>query len=127
VPGGGLSPDHQRWIPPKCAGFFLPVKVLSRVFRGKFVEALRDAYDRYDLDLAGATAPLHDPAQWHASRTLLATPSTTAGSSLGGTPIVTEPVTRATWACPRCGAAMILGPILSALDLATFTLGFDSS
>ena len=46
VPAGGLSPDHQRWIHPKYAGFFLPVKVLSRVFRGKFVEALRRAYDR---------------------------------------------------------------------------------
>jgi hypothetical protein len=32
-----------------------------------------------------------------------------------------------TWACPRCGAAMILGPILSALQLTTITLGFDTS
>ena len=50
----------------KYADFFLPVKVLSRVFRGKFVEALRRAYDRNELDLAGATEPLRDPAQWHA-------------------------------------------------------------
>jgi hypothetical protein len=35
--------------------------------------------------------------------------------------------TAATWACPRCGAAMIVGPILSALHLATITLGFDTS
>ena len=66
VPAGGLSPDHQRWIHPKYAGFFLPVKVLSRVFRGKFVEALRRAYDRDELDLAGGTEHLRDPAQWHA-------------------------------------------------------------
>ena len=66
VPAGGLSPDHQRWIRPKHAGFFLPVKVLSRVFRGKFVEALRRAYTRGELDLAGATASLRDPAQWNA-------------------------------------------------------------
>ena len=66
VPAGGLSPDHQRWIRPKYAGFFLPVKVLSRVFRGKFVAALRRAYARGDLDLAGATERLRDPAQWHA-------------------------------------------------------------
>ena len=66
VPAGGLSPDHQRWIRPKYAGFFLPVKVLSRVFRGKFVEALRRAYDRDELDLAGGTEHLRDPAQWHA-------------------------------------------------------------
>ena len=41
---------------------------------------------------------------------------------------VTEaPTTVDTWACPRCGAAMILGPILSAFQLATITLGFDTS
>ena len=66
VPAGGFSPDHQRWIPPKYAGFFLPVKVLSRVFRGKFVEALRCAYTRDELDLAGATATLRDPIRWQA-------------------------------------------------------------
>jgi predicted RNA-binding Zn-ribbon protein involved in translation (DUF1610 family) len=66
VPAGGFSPDRQRWIRPKYQGFFLPVKVLSRVFRGKFVDALRRAYTRDQLDLAGATAPLRDPARWHA-------------------------------------------------------------
>ena len=65
VPAGGLSPDHQYWIRSKCAGFFLPIKVLSRVFRGKFVAALRRAFVRGDLDLAGATERLRDPAQWH--------------------------------------------------------------
>jgi hypothetical protein len=40
VPAGGLSPDHCRWI-PAADNFFLPVKVLSRVFRGKFVAGLR--------------------------------------------------------------------------------------
>ena len=64
VPSGGLSPDHQRWIRPKCAGFFLPVKVLSRVFRGKFVAALRRAYTRGELDLTGATQALQDPVRW---------------------------------------------------------------
>ena len=66
VPAGGLSPDHRRWIRPKYTGFFLPVTVLSRVFRGKFVEALRRAYTRGELDRAGATASLRDPAHWHA-------------------------------------------------------------
>jgi len=237
VPSGGLSPDHQHWIYPECAGFFLPVKVLSRVFRGKFVEALRRAYTREELDLSGGTEHLRDRDQWHAfvdalfetdwvvyakpafggasavlrylgrythrvaisnhrllafdgdrvtfqwkdyahgdqrramtlsameflrrfvqhilprgfvrirqsgflantcrvarvalARTLLATPSTAAPSTDATptpTPRVTaETVTRATWACPRCGAAMIVGPILSALHLATVTLGFDTS
>ena len=66
VPTGGFSPDRQRWIRPKYAGFFLPVKVLSRVFRGKFVHALRRAYVRDELDLAGATATLRAPAAWRA-------------------------------------------------------------
>ncbi|MCP4200697.1 MAG: IS91 family transposase [bacterium] len=37
APGGGLSPDRQRWIASR-RDFFLPVKVLSRVFRGKFLD-----------------------------------------------------------------------------------------
>ena len=231
VPAGGLSPDHQRWIHPKYAGFFLPVKVLSRVFRGKFVEALRRAYDQNELDLAGGREHLRDPAAWrtfvdalfetdwvvyskpafggaHAvlrylgrythrvaisnhrllafdgdvtfsykdyargdrrrtmtltareflrrfvqhilprgfvrirqsgflanpcrgarltlARTLLAAPPTSAPAT-DAAPQVTEAPTRVTWACPRCGAAMIVGPILSALQLATATFGFDTS
>jgi hypothetical protein len=229
VPAGGLSPDHQRWIRPKYAGFFLPVKVLSRVFRGKFVAALRRAYSRDQLDLAGGTQDRQDPARWHAfidalfqtdwvvyakpafggasavlrylgrythrvaisnhrlrafdgervtfqwkdyahenqSRTMtlsameflrrfvqhilprgfvrirqsgflantcrttrvaLARTLLGAARPTGATPsTATETPTVATWACPRCGAAMILGPILSALHLMTITLGFDSS
>jgi len=42
VPGGGLSPDGSRWI--GCEpGFFLPVRVLSKVFRGKFIVLLKQA------------------------------------------------------------------------------------
>jgi hypothetical protein len=233
VPAGGLSPDHQRWIRPKYEGFFLPVKVLSRVFRGKFVEAVRRAYDQNELDLAGGSEHLRDRAQWHAfvdalfdtdwvvyakpafggasavlrylgrythrvaisnrrllafdgdhvtfqwkdyahgdqrrtmtlsameflrrfvqhilprgfvrirqsgflanthrvarvalARTLLAPPSPAAPST-DATPTATaDTVPPATWACPRCGAAMSVGPILSALRLASVTLGFDTS
>src|SRR5881394_2152259 len=42
VPAGGLSPDHTQWIEPRYK-FFLPVKVLGRVFRGKFVDGLKRA------------------------------------------------------------------------------------
>ena len=42
------------------------MKVLSRVFRGKFVEALRRAYLREQLDLSGASEHLRDQTQWHA-------------------------------------------------------------
>lgn len=40
VPGGGLSADGLRFVPCK-SGFFLPVRVLSRVFRGKFIDLLK--------------------------------------------------------------------------------------
>jgi hypothetical protein len=42
VPGGGLSADGSRWIGCK-SGFFLPVRVLSKVFRGKFIDGLKAA------------------------------------------------------------------------------------
>jgi hypothetical protein len=66
VPAGGFSPDDRRWAHPKYASFFLPVNVLSRVFRGKFVEGLRRAYTCGELDLSGATTALRDPARWDA-------------------------------------------------------------
>jgi hypothetical protein len=52
VPGGGLSPDHTHWI-SSPTNFFLPVKVLSRVFRGKFVAALRRAFRSQQLVFFG--------------------------------------------------------------------------
>jgi hypothetical protein len=42
VPGGGISLDGARWVPCR-AGFFLPVRVLSRIFRGKFIDLLKRA------------------------------------------------------------------------------------
>ena len=43
VAAGGLAPDHSSWISPGDH-FFLPIGVLSRVFRGKFVAGLRNAF-----------------------------------------------------------------------------------
>ena len=48
-------------------------------------------------------------------------------TAVAAAPTTTEAPTIDTWACPRCGAAMSLGPILSALQLATITLGVDTS
>jgi len=234
VPAGDLSPDHQRWIHPTYAGFFLPVKVLSRLFRGKFVERLRRTYRNGELDLTGATEDLRAPARWHAfidalfatdwvvyakpafggasavlrylgrcthrvaisnhrlrafdgervtfqwkdyahhdkrrtmtlsvmeflrfvqhilprgiirirhfgflantcraarvalARTVLAIPATTTASTAPTTsaPATPGPATQGTWACPRCGARMIVGPILSTLYLAIVAPGFDTS
>ena len=57
VPGGGLSPDHSRWI-SSHPRFFLPVKVLSRVFRDKFVEGLANTYLGNKLSFYGECQPL---------------------------------------------------------------------
>jgi hypothetical protein len=52
VPGGGLSPDYDRWI--SCLpGFFLPVRVLSRLFRRLFPEALQEAFAAGKLQFFG--------------------------------------------------------------------------
>jgi hypothetical protein len=52
VPGGGISPDGQRWI--SCRpGFFLPVRVLSRLFRRLFLEQLAAAHDAGRLRFFG--------------------------------------------------------------------------
>jgi hypothetical protein len=60
VPAGGLSPDRRCWIKPRYA-FFLPVKVLSRVFRGKFVAALKRAFREDRLRFQGSLTPLAQP------------------------------------------------------------------
>jgi hypothetical protein len=57
VPGGGLSPDHTRWI-GSPARFFLPVRVLSRIFRGKFLAGLQAAFSRHQLRFFGDCLPL---------------------------------------------------------------------
>ena len=59
VPGGGLSPDGNSWV--SCRpGFFLPVGVLSKVFRGKFLDMTRHAFANGELSFQGALAPLND-------------------------------------------------------------------
>lgn len=65
VPGGGLSPDGTRWI--GCRDdFFLPVKVLSRVFRGKFLALVDEAAQRGQVHFGGSTAALAEPDYWAA-------------------------------------------------------------
>lgn len=59
IPAGGIAPDARRWIrsPP---GFFLPVRVLSAVFRGKFVDGLRQMFARSKLAFHGSLKYLAD-------------------------------------------------------------------
>jgi hypothetical protein len=60
VPGGGLSPDNKTWIPCR-PGFFLPVRVLSRLFRRLFLESIQKAFDENALEFHGKLSPLCDP------------------------------------------------------------------
>ncbi|MGE0024868.1 MAG: transposase [Hyphomicrobium sp.] len=67
VPGGGVSPDGSRWI--SCRpGFFLPVRVLSRLFPRRLLEELRAAFDAHSSS-SSATLPARpsqppSPAWW---------------------------------------------------------------
>lgn len=65
VPGGGLSFDAKRWV--SCRdGFFLPVRVLSRLFRGKFLAELEPAFDHDELEFHGRLRELSHPKAWEA-------------------------------------------------------------
>ena len=66
VPGGGLSPDRQRWISCRCSKkngkhFFLSVKVLSTRFHHLFRDALLDAFQQGQLSFFGDLAGLSNP------------------------------------------------------------------
>ncbi len=77
VPGGGLAvsskttgtiataPGDQapRWVSCR-SNWFLSVEVLSQLYRGKYLAALRKAYHAGQLQFAGSTAPLASPAAW---------------------------------------------------------------
>ena len=66
VTGGALARDGSRWIHAK-PGFLFPVRALSKVFRGKFLDGLRGAFDAGDIAFSGSVAPLAQPpafARW---------------------------------------------------------------
>ena len=60
VTGGGLRRDGTRWIACR-PGFFLPVRVLSRLFRRLFLQSLQQAFDASRLHFTGALVPLAEP------------------------------------------------------------------
>jgi Zn finger protein HypA/HybF involved in hydrogenase expression len=66
VPGGGLSPDGSRWIACK-SGFFLPVRVLSRLFRRLFLGGLAALHETGHLTFFGDLAPLSDQRAFDAA------------------------------------------------------------
>jgi len=62
VPGGGLSPDGQRWVACKRKpDFFLPVRVLSRRFRRRLLESLQAAFNSGKLQFFGTLEALREP------------------------------------------------------------------
>jgi Putative transposase/Transposase zinc-binding domain len=63
IPAGGLAPDHNHWVRPRYP-FFLPVKVLSRVFRGKFLAGLKRLYQRKQFCCAGPALILANAKQF---------------------------------------------------------------
>src|SRR6267142_1231227 len=60
VPAGGLSPDHTRWVRSRD-NYFLPKKVLRKIFRGKFVDALKQAFQNGQLNFHGDLQLLAQP------------------------------------------------------------------
>jgi hypothetical protein len=61
VPGGGIAPDGKSWIPCR-RGFFLPVRVLSRLFWGLFLHYLDKAFAASELNFFSVHRHLHEPA-----------------------------------------------------------------
>jgi len=60
VPAGGLSPDHTRWVRSRD-NYFLPKEVLREIFRGKFVDALKQAFQNGQLRFEGDLKLLAQP------------------------------------------------------------------
>jgi hypothetical protein len=63
VTGGGLSPDGTRWVSGR-KGYFLPVKVLSKLFRGKFLAGLKAAQAADQLEFKGSVSKLANPLRF---------------------------------------------------------------
>src|SRR6202789_2140286 len=64
VPAGGLALDHSRWVRSR-RNFFLPVRVLSRMFRGKLLAFLKQSYRHNQLHFSGILAALSQPHAFH--------------------------------------------------------------
>jgi hypothetical protein len=64
IPAGGLALDNSRWVATR-RGFFLPVRVLGRIFRGKLLAFLKQSYRRGELCFAGKLAQLSAPHAFH--------------------------------------------------------------
>ncbi len=98
VPGGGLSLDGQRWIACR-PGFFLPVRVLSRLFRRLYCEGLKTLFAKGQLTFTSDLAPLHERAAFEAALAplqdkewVVCTPSAPSAARNRGGPMTCEVV-----------------------------------
>ncbi len=67
VPGGGLSFDGRHWV--SCRkGFFIPVRVMSSLFKGKFLNYLKESFESGDLIFHGGISHLNDPRTFEVFR-----------------------------------------------------------
>jgi len=64
VPAGGLANDHSCWVRSR-RNFFLPVRVLSRMFRGKLLALLKQSYRHNQLCFSGTLVALSQPRAFH--------------------------------------------------------------
>jgi hypothetical protein len=64
IPAGGIGPNKSRWISCRKR-FFLPLKVLRRMFRGKFLAFLTAAFRQRKLRFWGTLKQLSNPGEFH--------------------------------------------------------------
>jgi hypothetical protein len=70
VTGGGISPDGESWVACR-KGFFIPVRVMSSLFRGKFLDLLNNYFKRGDLAFSGGINHLKAPGAFASFRNQL--------------------------------------------------------
>lgn len=104
VPGGGLSSDGERWVACR-PGFFLSVRVLSRLFRRRFLEELERAHRAGRLRFFGEFAALADA---HAFATWLAPLRRCEWIVYAKRPFARSPTPKRCW--PICRATPIASP-----------------
>lgn len=63
ISGGGLTPDHK--LKSSADKFFIPIKVMRDVFKGKFLFYLKKLYDHDELIFSGKIEYLSNPSEWH--------------------------------------------------------------
>lgn len=66
ISAGALNKDKVSWMPAKHPGYLFSVKALSKVFRGKYIEYLRQAYNENKLSMAGSISDLNHPKAFEA-------------------------------------------------------------